>query len=173
MKKSAYVLIAGLTAVVAALVPALPAQASQPHGISGDKTEGAVSANGQVEAPVRVRPAIQPFSHGFCNNWRRFDLSATEYIRQPSIGTTGTTHCIMNQGAQSNGVLALQNALVFCYGRNIARDGIFGRQTRLALEYAQGQEQITVDGVYGPQTRDAIFWPIFNTGGVWTGFCIT
>jgi hypothetical protein len=70
-------------------------------------------------------------------------------------------------------VLALQNALYFCYERNIARDGIFGRQTRLALEFAQDQEQITVDSVYGPQTRDAIFWPIFNTSGLWTGFCIT
>ena len=77
----------------------------------------------------------------------------------PTIGRdTGQDNCLLGVGNQSVAVQVLQDTLKTCYRRNITVDGIFGPQTRSALQHAQRAEHIPADGVYGPQTRDHLRW---------------
>ncbi|MFI6938964.1 peptidoglycan-binding protein [Streptomyces sp. NPDC050418] len=83
----------------------------------------------------------------------------------PAYGTN--INCYMNPGAQSNAVKALQKNLNWCYGRKLTVDGIFGNDTRDALEYAQGEEDISADGGYGEQSRTHLQWRWYENRNLW------
>ena len=77
----------------------------------------------------------------------------------PTIGgLTQKDDCLLGIGNQSYAVTILQITLKYCYGRNLALDGIFGPKTEAAVVFAQKTEHIVADGVYGPQTRDHLTW---------------
>ncbi|MER6678081.1 peptidoglycan-binding domain-containing protein [Streptomyces sp. NPDC000983] len=90
--------------------------------------------------------------------------------------SANTVKCYMNQGTQNRAVVALQQALAYCYsvptgvyghtfGPNDI-DGIYGPATRNALEYVQiqifPQETSAHDGIYGPRTAAAMEFPWHN-----------
>ncbi|WP_298572701.1 peptidoglycan-binding domain-containing protein [Streptomyces luteogriseus] len=75
--------------------------------------------------------------------------------------------CYMNQGAEGDAVKALQKNLNWCYGRNLDVDGIFGKDTREALEYAQAQEKIGKDGKYGELSRTHLEWRWYENRNLW------
>lgn len=167
MRRRWYAVAAMAATLVVGLVGATPAAAAQAEGAVGDQP---VMVD---QARTTVVEDVSPDDHGYCNNTSTFGRSIG-YIRLPSIGSGGTTHCVMAQGAQSSGVTALQVALVNCYGLSTGGvDGIFGPSTYSALRTAQSIEGITVDGVYGPQTRNALWWPVWNWNGSFTGYCST
>jgi hypothetical protein len=72
------------------------------------------------------------------------------------VANNGSSSCFMDTGDVSSGVLALQRALKFCWGQNIATDSDYGPQTKQAVRNVQNILGIGVDGVYGPQTRSAM-----------------
>jgi peptidoglycan hydrolase-like protein with peptidoglycan-binding domain len=76
--------------------------------------------------------------------------------------SSNSSSCYLAQGDVSSAVKALQDAMVTCYGQNIAIDGDFGPATEAALKNVQKDAGVTVDGVYGTQTRDGMFW-VFQT----------
>jgi peptidoglycan hydrolase-like protein with peptidoglycan-binding domain len=83
----------------------------------------------------------------------------------PTIGwETGKDNCLLGVGNQSVAVERLQFTLIACYNRQLSLDGVFGPQTRAALQYAQRAEHIPADGVYGHQTRDHLKWMDFRGG---------
>jgi peptidoglycan hydrolase-like protein with peptidoglycan-binding domain len=130
----------------------------------------------QQESPVQAaRPGadLEPAGHGTCTSWRRLAKPEGTHIKVPSIGSTGTTHCLLRRGNRGLGVRALQIGLAECSGGfyNGVIDGIFGPQTQSALRSAQNRLNITVDGIYGPQTRSHMFWPAFNSGDQLVGIC--
>jgi peptidoglycan hydrolase-like protein with peptidoglycan-binding domain len=80
--------------------------------------------------------------------------SAGPALWLPSAGTTlESTRCWMARGNVSDGVWAMQRALIDCYGQNIAADGVFGPRTQAALVNAQREMRANPDGGYGPETR--------------------
>jgi peptidoglycan hydrolase-like protein with peptidoglycan-binding domain len=84
-------------------------------------------------------------------------------VNIPTVGNdTGQDNCDLGVGNSSGAVVALQFELNDCYGQNLSPDGIFGAQTKAALEHAQSVEHVTVDGVYGPVTRDHLHWADSN-----------
>ncbi len=78
----------------------------------------------------------------------------------PSVN--GSLNCVLGYGNQSGAVTALQLTLNRCFGAGLTVDGIFGVNTRAAVETAQGIVGVKTDGVYGPNTRNA-----FNTHHRW------
>jgi hypothetical protein len=60
--------------------------------------------------------------------------------------------CWMQRYNYSDGVWALQRALRYCYGQNIAVDKDFGPATQSALFRVQGWIGAGQDGKYGPET---------------------
>jgi len=72
------------------------------------------------------------------------------------VANNGSSSCFMDSGDVSSGVLALQRALKFCWGQNIATDSDYGPQTKQAVHNVQNILDINADGVYGPQTRSAM-----------------
>jgi peptidoglycan hydrolase-like protein with peptidoglycan-binding domain len=87
----------------------------------------------------------------------------------PTQGTnTGQTNCALGFGDHSLGVLVLQQDLNYCYQLTLTEDGIYGRQTRDTVVFAQAVARnngapIVVDGWYGPQT--ATYAIKFRVGG--------
>jgi peptidoglycan hydrolase-like protein with peptidoglycan-binding domain len=97
-----------------------------------------------------------------CTSLTIYQLRSGQGGQIPTIGwQTGKDNCLLGVGNQSIAVERLQYVLRYCYSRQIAVDGIFGPQTRTALQYAQRAEHISADGVYGPQTRDHPKWMDF------------
>ncbi|MBC9715132.1 peptidoglycan-binding protein [Streptomyces sp. TRM66268-LWL] len=96
------------------------------------------------------------------------------YMLIPKSATT--VNCYMNRGTQNTGVTALQTALAYCY--NVQKgisggkfgpgdiDGIYGRDTELAVEHLQlqlfPQESSKQDGIYGPVTAASMKFPWHN-----------
>lgn len=81
-------------------------------------------------------------------------------------------NCILRRGDFNNwGVVALQNALIKCYRKAIARDGDYGSATETAVRQVQKAENeangrnLTVDGIAGPQTLAHMAWPIYHRDG--------
>jgi peptidoglycan hydrolase-like protein with peptidoglycan-binding domain len=70
--------------------------------------------------------------------------------------SNGSTNCWMARGNNSGGVWALQRALRYCYGKNIALDSDFGPATQSALRSVQDTIGAAVDGEYGPETAGKI-----------------
>ncbi|WP_199547100.1 peptidoglycan-binding protein [Streptomyces sp. N35] len=96
------------------------------------------------------------------------------YMMIPKSATT--VSCYMNKGTQNTGVTALQTALVYCYNatKGISGgtfgpgdiDGVYGRDTELALESVQiqifPQESSMHDGIYGTRTAAILKFPWHN-----------
>jgi hypothetical protein len=62
---------------------------------------------------------------------------------------------VFKQGSQGPEVTAIQYLLRF-HGQNPTPDGIYGPQTRTAVQTFQNQEGLSVDGIVGPQTWAAL-----------------
>jgi len=102
-----------------------------------------------------------------CQSW-------TDYVTGPgtpyNVAIPSTTRngnqasCYLGPGHDTDGVYKLQDALIRCYGRNIAKDGIYGAQTAAGVRYVQQFHRITADGTYGPNTRAAMTWPKYYNG---------
>lgn len=77
------------------------------------------------------------------------------YVWAPVTGFTSgySINCEMWSGhtgsSYSLSAEKLQNSLNWCYGENLAADGVFGWRTEDALWRAQGDEGIKKDGIYG------------------------
>jgi putative peptidoglycan binding protein len=79
------------------------------------------------------------------------------------IAANGSSNCWMARGNYSGGVWALQRALRFCYGQNIAVDSDYGPRTEAALYTVQGWIGARQDGGYGPETASKIKFSSINT----------
>ncbi|MDR1188578.1 MAG: hypothetical protein LBK95_14195 [Bifidobacteriaceae bacterium] len=97
----------------------------------------------------------------------------TSYGQIPSKGTANTAanrNCIMGQGSQGNGVLALQLSEEYCYKLPTGSppgkpDAKFGPVTRSSLVTIQGRITVTRDGVYGNNTHNKMqFWQRYQNG---------
>lgn len=93
-------------------------------------------------------------------------------ISLPVSRASGSTDCIMSEGASGPAVTALQTALLLCNNQNLRTDGEFGPITREALAAAQARSGATPDGVYGPETRRSILWPSY-LNGTFTGCAVS
>lgn len=94
-----------------------------------------------------------------CGGTTVFVNGLGDEIRLPTTSNnSGNDNCQLGQGNAGPGVTALQDALDFCYGESLTKDGIFGPLTMEALQDAQASEGITADGIYGPQTRGHLDW---------------
>lgn len=80
------------------------------------------------------------------------------------LGITSDAYAYMRRGAAGPAVAQVQAAL------GIPADGLFGRQTELAVMDFQRQSCLAVDGVVGPETWSALFGssvavaPVFDSG---------
>lgn len=72
-------------------------------------------------------------------------------LRVP-LSASGSTSCVMGQGAVSSAVQVLQTTMNACHGQNISADSDFGPKTRSALIRVQRNVGADDDGVYGPET---------------------
>lgn len=109
---------------------------------------------------IALTPASQAAAAVSCTSTSLFVDSVGGIVRIPTVGSnTGNFNCLLGVGNQSSAVSTLQSALNRCYGAGLAVDGIYGSQTKAAVQNAQRREGITADGVYGPQTRDHLHWP--------------
>jgi peptidoglycan hydrolase-like protein with peptidoglycan-binding domain len=116
-------------------------------------------------APASAQaPAVPvPASHGWCSTTSPTVNQAGGWVYLP-VTSSGSSHCIMRQGARGVQVETLQFALNHCYGENLRYDGDFGPLTRRALERAQRADNINDDGVYGPITRGRLEWAHIEGG---------
>ncbi|GLZ76164.1 hypothetical protein Afil01_09710 [Actinorhabdospora filicis] len=64
----------------------------------------------------------------------------------------GSRHCWLRRGSKNSAVRALQQALKYCYSRDIVIDGSFGPKTEKALRNAQYQAGAVIDGEYGEES---------------------
>jgi peptidoglycan hydrolase-like protein with peptidoglycan-binding domain len=88
--------------------------------------------------------------------------------------STGSTHCSLGTYSGSlhkPAVEVLQAAMNICFGKSVLGsvyplevDGIFGPDTKLALERVQSHIGVSPDGEYGPLTRAHMLWENENTG---------
>lgn len=102
----------------------------------------------------------------YCNDVGLYLFENSGYqISLPFYGSTA--NCILNQGAQSDAVKALQENLNACYpigiksvndNKLLVEDGDFGAKTTKALRYVQGYVKASVDGEYGLETQDKMDW---------------
>ena len=110
-----------------------------------------------VSVPLSVGFADSALAAGACNQaaWRNAS-TANVIIEVPvrgPAGESGSTNCTLTQSSSpSYGARALQDALIDCYGKRIARDGYFGPATRTALIQVQRAIGTAADGIYGPNT---------------------
>ncbi|WP_328991028.1 peptidoglycan-binding protein [Kribbella sp. NBC_01245] len=81
--------------------------------------------------------------------------------------STNARLCFMQQYNYSDGVWALQRALRYCYGENIAIDKDFGPATKSALSRVQGKIGAFPDGKYGPETAKKLKFSSINTDAAW------
>ncbi|MEU8709726.1 peptidoglycan-binding domain-containing protein [Streptomyces sp. NPDC048565] len=70
-------------------------------------------------------------------------------------------YCYLQYGHTGAGVRALQKNLNNCYGRNLAVDGVYGKDTRSAVRYVQGRIGAKIDGIYGRETS-AMKWARYS-----------
>lgn len=110
-----------------------------------------------VATPAEPASAAAPPCGGATYFSRIWGYPTTSGIPTVYHGS-GSTDCTMTVGAANFGVYFLQEALLYCYGQNIATDAKFGSDTKNALINAQRIHGIVYDGVYGPQTRKTIYW---------------
>lgn len=99
--------------------------------------------------------------------WAPLNVSRKRFLPMHSY----ILDCMLQRGDYNNlGVVALQEALITCYGQAITRDGDFGPDTETALKTVQAWEQyvkhkpIGVTGVYKLATMNAIMWPAYVDG---------
>ncbi|GAB3137907.1 hypothetical protein GCM10027290_04520 [Micromonospora sonneratiae] len=146
-----------LTLTLAVVAPVSPAQASTLAPTLTFRTAGTVSALPTCDLGI----------------WDYAYFSGPKgWMFLPIYNPTEDIDCLLASSNYNNwGVVALQNALVRCYGQSIAVDGDFGSGTRTALLNAQNWERVVngkalaVDGVYGPATRGSIMWPYYTSSG--------
>jgi hypothetical protein len=121
-------------------------------------------------APAAAAPRPLAAALPTCDGatWAPINVSTQRFL--PTYLTV-IENCMLQQNDFNNfGVVALQDALITCYGQSITRDGDFGPDTEKALKTVQAWEQymnhkpIGVTGVYKPPTRDAIQWPAYKNG---------
>jgi peptidoglycan hydrolase-like protein with peptidoglycan-binding domain len=142
--------MAGMTTGLAGILAATPAQAAP--------------------APQQAAPEQQPdaaLALPVCASW-------TDYVTGPGtpydvhIPTTtrnsGNRNCVLTNGAQTDGVFKLQDALNRCYGQGLVADGDFGPATEAAVRNVQRFHGLPVDGDFGPQTSAAMTWPKYLNG---------
>lgn len=124
----------------------------------------ASSAAFAVVAVVAL-PATQAHAaYPTCNSVKNRTYSGGSVV-QPYYTGTGTFNCTMGYGAQSSAVRKLQDHLINCYGFDGSLDGIYGRQTKTAIEGVQAREGAGVDGEYGPETRRKMKWSVATGSG--------
>jgi hypothetical protein len=86
-----------------------------------------------------------------------------QYLRPTTFDNSRNVNCMLTVGSRSKAVRTLQRALIVCYGQPLAFDGIYGLQTRAAVQQVQLFHGISpADGVFGPQTNLAMRWPYGN-----------
>jgi peptidoglycan hydrolase-like protein with peptidoglycan-binding domain len=125
------------------------------HRIASTVLALAMVALGMVMTPATGASAASPT----CTGASGVIGTGGVAVNVPSIGNdTGNINCLLGVGNSGSAVALLQFHINACNGLSIARDGIFGPQTRTAVEIIQRIHQIAVDGVYGPQTREHMLW---------------
>jgi peptidoglycan hydrolase-like protein with peptidoglycan-binding domain len=121
-----------------------------------------VSAAGPASAD-----SISPLATPACTKLVRWNLQHASGFPIPA-SAAGSINCHLQQGYANDAVELLQQVINGCYRRPenyITVDGVFGGETRRALEAAQRTAGTRADGVYGPNTRRAFVWG----GPAWDG----
>jgi Putative peptidoglycan binding domain len=77
------------------------------------------------------------------------------------VPVLASTACRLDtETGDTDAVAWLQRALADCNGEPVAVDGVYGGETRGAVERVQAGHGLTVDGAYGPTTARAMAWPL-------------
>ena len=106
--------------------------------------------------------ASPAYAASSCNGTvsRQSQQNSSHFGSIPAVN--GSTNCVLGVGNQGNAVRSLQFTLNRCFSAGLQTDGIFGNQTKTALQAAQRFVGTDDDGVYGPLTRNA-----FNSHRRW------
>jgi peptidoglycan hydrolase-like protein with peptidoglycan-binding domain len=90
-------------------------------------------------------------------------------ITMPSDGplpVLASAECRLDRGAgDADAVSGLQRALALCNGQPVGADGVYGPETRSAVEAVQADHGLVVDGTYGPDTGRAMSWSLTAADG--------
>lgn len=171
-------------------LPQLSGRAVAILAAAGALAVGIVAAKNQPSTPDTDVPAAAPAAQApakqdaaaetkaaaalpQCRAARLVPVNRTWGVPMPSIyGSTSTTCNLMygddpNRGSTVYGdpdtaIRVLQRNLNFCYGTNLAVDGISGSRTRAAVKLVQSRHKLVVDGIYGPKTRSAMNWRLYS-----------
>jgi hypothetical protein len=109
---------------------------------------------------------------GTCWSWYNYPLANYYVLRFPSLAEGGSVDCDLRMGDVTHGVYKLQDALNFCYGQELDRDGNFGIATHRAVKNVQAFHEQPLTGVYSASLGSVMRWPIFNrSSGQWTRGC--
>jgi peptidoglycan hydrolase-like protein with peptidoglycan-binding domain len=118
-----------------------------------------------VSAGITLVSPGQAWATSSCTNVTQVALVSTNTAAVPSIGVdTDQVNCDLQYGISNTAVADLQRSLNKCYGEGLTQDGIYGSQTKAAVENVQSVLGISVDGIYGPQTGTAMKW--FDNQGI-------
>ncbi|WP_189225302.1 peptidoglycan-binding domain-containing protein, partial [Saccharothrix coeruleofusca] len=88
-----------------------------------------------VAAPASASASVDAQAPYYCNE--RGTWAEESWIPVYNVPGTWSAACVLDRGAQSNAVRALQDSLNYCYGQGLAVDGEFGARTEAALREVQ------------------------------------
>lgn len=128
----------------------------------------ALAASGVIATPTQALAATSECNYGtWLSQGSPYPGSTYRYFFPSYHTTAGWDYfdCYLRNGDFNNfGVVALQNALIRCYGQAITPDGDFGTLTERALKNVQTVHGLKVDGIYGPDTYGAMWFPYYRVG---------
>jgi hypothetical protein len=123
---------------------------------------GALPPSGAAQAAPAGHAAA---SVSQCTSWTDLSLPDGDVVHLPST-SLGNLTCTFSRGMSGGGVYKLQDALIRCYGADLADErGFFGPATEAAFRQVWIVHGIPYDGVYSPRLRQAMYWPIYNPDG--------
>jgi Putative peptidoglycan binding domain len=128
--------------------------ADRVEGVEGDDARGEIGGAG-VGLPACDSTAQFPVPGGAVvlpSDLALPVLASAECRLDPSTG-------------DADAVASLQRSLASCNGLPLAVDGVYGRETRGAVEDVQAGHGLAVDGVYGPATAGVMAWPLAGGRG--------
>ena len=143
-----------------------PAAGPAPQTAADQATDAARTS---ADAEAKAAAALPQ-----CRAARLVPVNRNWGIPMPSIyGSTSTTCNLMYgddphrgstvYGDPDTANRVLQRNLNFCYGSNLAVDGIYGSNTRAVVKLVQRKHKLVADGIYGPKTRSAMNWRLYSS----------
>ncbi|KAK0648500.1 hypothetical protein B0T16DRAFT_408305 [Cercophora newfieldiana] len=107
---------------------------------------------------------LTPRANGYCNTVKSVKGRGSDSdYKIPYPALKGGGSCIMNEGAEGEGVRSLQYSLNECYGTapefHLTVDGKYGPKTKKTVKEIQSwYKELKEDGIWGPKTGATLDW---------------